>query len=72
MSADSIPVEPGDIAMLGDDIRAHLADFSAAERMAVALYLLSLSKIEIAPVEMPRADMLAERAIAIGVMEHAA
>jgi hypothetical protein len=72
MSADIVIVEPGDIATLGDDIRAHLEHFSAAERMAVALYLLALSKIEITPVEMPRADQLAEDAIAIGLWERPA
>jgi hypothetical protein len=72
VSARQVIVQPCEIAMLGDDIRAHLVHFSAAERMAVALYQLALAKIEIAPTEMPRADMLAERAIAFGLAERAA
>jgi hypothetical protein len=67
VSVNSIIVQPSDIAMLGDDIRAHLRHFSAAERMAVALYLLSQAVVEIAPEDHPDALALAAQAMAVGL-----
>jgi hypothetical protein len=68
MSEDSIIVQPSDIAMLGDDILAHLKHFSAAEQVAIALYLLSAGVAKIKPEDNPGALALAARAMAIRLM----
>jgi len=66
MGAESITVEPGDIAMLGDDIIEHLKHFSASERVAIALYVLSDAVAEIRPADKRGATDLANRAIFVG------
>ena len=56
---------PSDIAMLGDDVRAHFRHCSAAERLAMALYLLSTAVVEILPEDHPGALQLAAQAMAV-------
>lgn len=67
MSAISVLLTPGDIVMLGDDIKAHFRHCSPAERLALALYLLSGAAVEILPEDHPGALQLAAQAMAVGM-----
>lgn len=62
-------VQPSDIAALGDDILDHLKHFSPGERVAVALYLLSVVAAGLAAEDNSASMMLAAQAMEAGMAE---